>query len=425
MWLLNQTPALLTDLYELTMSQVYFKKAMFDKAYFEVTIRSLPKNWGFFVMAGLCEVASYLREFHFSQQDIEYLKSTGSFEDDFLNFLKELKLDVKIRCLPEGTIFFPKEPVFEISGPIIHVQILESYILNILGFSIIETTLATRVMHAAEGKPVVDFGLRRAQGPVAALRAARAAQIAGFAGTSNLQAANLLNFATSGTMAHSYIEAHESEETAFEHFIEQYNEQAVLLVNTYDPKKGITKAASAAQKALNEKGIKAKGIRIDSGDFVELSKFARNYFKEANLNFLKIFVSSGLDEYRMSQLIKKGAEIDGFGVGTRFSVSHNAPDVDIAYKIIEYAGKAVYKSSPNKYTFPGRKTILREKNEFYIIKDTVRSYIANTNDLLQPFDSPEPIETIKKRLSENLNSLPQLVKAIRKPNIFNVDIHLF
>ena len=195
-WLLKNTPALFTDLYELTMAQVYFKKKMNASASFEVTIRELPQDWGFFVMAGLSELKAYLDAFCFSDEDIDFLKSLKLFSDEFLDFLKTFRPDVKIRALPEGTIFFPQEPVLEVTGPLISAQILESYILNILGFSIIEASLAARYSIAAKGIPLIEFGLRRSQGPIAALRAVRGAQIAGFAATSNLFGAKIVRFET-------------------------------------------------------------------------------------------------------------------------------------------------------------------------------------------------------------------------------------
>ena len=200
MWLLQDTPALFTDFYELTMAQAYFRQGMDETGYFEVFVRHLPEHWGFFAMAGLPEVESYLHEFHFGPRDIEYLRSTGILAEDFLEYLSRLKLDVRLRALPEGTVFFPNEPIMEVSGPILHAQLLETYLLNILGFSIIEATLAARTVIAARGVPVVDFGLRRCQGPISSLRAARGAQIAGFAGTSNVYAARLLGLPPSSRL---------------------------------------------------------------------------------------------------------------------------------------------------------------------------------------------------------------------------------
>jgi len=423
MWPLTDTAALATDLYELTMAQIYFHKQMTGQAYFEVTIRRLPQHWGFFVMAGLEELDHYLRQFHFGPSELQYLRSTGLFDEDFLQFLAQLKADVTVRALPEGTVFFPHEPILELSGPLAAAQILESYVLNILGFSIIEATVAARLVLAAKGIPVVDFGLRRAQGPVAALRSARGAQLAGFAATSNLHAAKYLQFAPAGTMAHSFVQSHQTEQQAFESFVEQYAHNAVLLVDTYDSIEGIKLAAQVAKQAMETTGTRIKGIRIDSGDLVELSRFARRYFRQQGLEFLKIFVSGDLDEFKIADLLDRGAEIDGFGVGTNFAVSRSAPAVEIVYKMVQYGDKPVFKTSHNKKTLPGRKSIIRKAAEHFE-KDIVLPRGETADDLLQPFHSPEPMPTIQQRLTAQLSALPATVKAIRDPEPYPVEFSL-
>ena len=459
MWLMKDTPSLFTDLYELTMAQVYFRKQMTGTAYFEVSVRRLPENWGFFVMAGLSEVDSYLREFRFSKTDVNFLRSTKLFSDDFLQFLATLKPDVKIRSLTEGTVFFPNEPIFEVTGPLICAQLLESYILNILGFSIIQATLATRISIAAKGAAVVDFGLRRCQGPVASLRSARGAQIAGFRATSNMFAAKELNFAPSGTMAHSFVHVHESQEQSFRNFTEAYGENSILLVDTYDSVEGIKAAANLARQVHEEKGIKIRGVRIDSGDLVKLSNFARRHFQEKGVSFLKIFVSGDLDEFKIDNLLKQGGQIDGFGIGTRFAVSRFAPAIEIIYKIVQYGSKGVFKTSPGKQTRPGRKTIIRitrtrvtretgtSKGKYYErdIISPLQSQPSNAgsrpvwppdrskpavggDDLLKPLESVvlgtpygEQIQTIQKRLATELSLLDDSIKAIRNPEKYHVE----
>jgi nicotinate phosphoribosyltransferase len=420
MWLMENSPALFMDLYELTMAQVYFQKKMNHTAYFGVTIRRLPEHWGFFVMAGLAEVQAYLSEFQFTKEDVDYLLSTGIFSDDFLSYLSELRPEVSIRCLPEGTIFFPNEPIFELSGPLICAQILESYILNILGFSIIQATLATRISIAAQGAGLIDFGLRRCQGPVASVRSARAAQIAGFAATSNLFASRLLNFPPTGTMAHSFVQVHDSEELSFRDFAEKYGENAILLVDTYDSMEGIKKAAKVAKEFFEQKDIKIRGIRLDSGDLINLSKFARKYFQEQGVSFLKIFASGDLDEFKIYDLQKADAQIDGFGIGTNFAVSRTAPAVEIVYKIVQYGDKGVSKSSPDKQSRPGRKSIIRIKNKFYK-KDVISALESQTTDLLKPFESAEQMQTIQQRLAAELSSLGDSIKQIRNPGKYPVE----
>ena len=420
MWLMKDTPSLLTDLYELTMAQVYLRKQMTEVAYFEVSVRRLPEHWGFFVMAGLGEIESYLREFRFSTSDIDFLRSTQRFSDDFLEYLAVLKPDVQIRALAEGTVFFPNEPILEVAGPLICAQLLESYILNILGFSIVQATLATRISIAAQGAAVVDFGLRRCQGPVASLRSAKGAQMAGFLATSNVFAARALDFAASGTMAHSFVHVHESQEQAFRNFTEAYGENSILLVDTYDSIGGIREAANLAKQLYEDKHIRIRGIRIDSGDLAELSHFARRHFGEQGVPFLKIFVSGDLDEFKIDDLLRHGAPVDGFGIGTRFAVSRFAPAIEIVYKIVQYGARGVFKKSPGKQTRPGRKAITRIKDRYYE-KDVVRPLHAQTDDLLRPFESAEEMQTIQQRLATELALLNDSVKAIRNPGTYPIE----
>jgi nicotinate phosphoribosyltransferase len=419
MWLLQDTPALFTDWYELTMAQAYFRKALRETASFEVFVRHLPEHWGFFVMAGLPEVESYLREFRFCGSDIEYLRSTGVFGDDFLAHLSALRLEVRVRALPEGTVFFPNEPLMEVSGPILQAQLLETYLLNILGFSIIAATLAARITLAAQGIPVMDFGVRRCQGPISSLRAARGGQMAGFAATSNVFAARLLGLPPSGTMAHSFVEAHESEEQAFRNYAELYRERAILLVDTYDSIEGIETAARVAQD-FARRGIRIRGIRLDSGDLVALSRFARDHFRKHDLAFLSIFASGDLDEFRIADLLAAGAEIDGLGIGTRFTVSQHAPALGIVYKIVQYGDRPLHKTSPEKATRPGRKSIVRI-GAATCEKDVVRPLDPAAGDLLRPFQTAESMAIIRARLGEQLAALPEPVKAVKNPAGYPVE----
>ncbi|MEN6334245.1 MAG: nicotinate phosphoribosyltransferase [Phycisphaerales bacterium] len=419
MWLIDASPTLFTDLYEFTMAQAYYHRGMDQVGHFEVFVRDLPEHWGFFVMAGLPEVKSYIREFRFSDEDLLYLRSTRLFESDFLVHLATMKLDVKIRALPEGAVFFPNEPILEVSGPIVQAQLLETYILNILGFSVIEATLAARMMIAARGASVVDFGLRRCQGPISAIRAARGGQMAGFDGTSNLSASRLLDLPPSGTMAHSFVEVHESEEQAFRTYAEIYGDRTILLVDTYDSIEGIKIAARVA-KDFADRGVRIRGIRLDSGDLVELSRFARDHFRKTGVEFLSIFASGDLDEFRIAEMLDAGAEIDGFGVGTRFTVSQHAPAIGIVYKIARYGDRDLYKTSTNKGTIPGRKTILRTGHPLYE-KDTIIPFEPGADDLLQPFEFVEPMPVIQKRLRRELSALPDLVERITEPAEYPVD----
>jgi nicotinate phosphoribosyltransferase len=420
MWLIEGTPALWTDFYELTMAQIYFRQRMQATACFEVTIRRRPSDWGFFVMAGLNEVESYVHELRFDPGDIAYLRSTGRFEEEFLSYLSTVTADVRIRALPEGTVFFAGEPVLEVRGPVCGAQLLESYILNILGFSIIEATLAARTVLAAQGIPVVEFGLRRCQGPVASIRAVRGAQIAGFAATSNVFGARALDFPASGTMAHSYVEVHDSEEEAFRRFARQYGANSILLVDTYDPVEGIKTAARVAKEIAEGEGVKLAGIRLDSGDLVALTRFARDHFANQGVAFLKIFISGDLDEYQIHDLLAAGAQIDGIGVGTRYSAARHSPAVEIIYKITRYDGRDLAKTAPNKSTRPGRKSIHRLGSAKGYERDIVGPFDPDSDDLLQPFASAEPMRAIQERLRRELFALPGHVKRLRAPDAYPV-----
>ncbi|HNY79475.1 MAG: nicotinate phosphoribosyltransferase [Sedimentisphaerales bacterium] len=413
MWLIDGTPALLTDLYELTMAQVYFQKRMAAPAYFEVTVRHLPQDWGFFVMAGLPEVEAYLAQFRFSESDLDYLRSVRLFEPDFLDYLAGFRPDVTIRALPEGTVFFPNEPILEVAGPILHAQLLESYILNILGFSIVEAGLAARMALAAGGVPLLDFGMRRAQGPIASIRAARGAQMAGWKATSNVFAARALAMPPSGTMAHSFIQAHPSQERAFREFATIYRDKTILLVDTYDTIEGVKIAARVAREFL-ERDVKLRGIRLDSGNLVADSRFARDHFRQQGVDFLQIFASGDLDEFKIQDMLAAGGQFDGFGVGTRFAVSRHAPSIGIIYKLVQYADRPLNKTSPDKATLPGRKTVLRTGSPRFE-KDIVRPLDPDAQDLLRPFESAEPMATVQERLRSQIVALPDPVKRIREP----------
>jgi nicotinate phosphoribosyltransferase len=419
MWLIDGTPALLTDLYELTMAQVYFQKRMTAPAYFEVTVRHLPQDWGFFVMAGLSEVEAYLAQFRFSASDLDYLRSTGLFEPDFLDYLAGFCPDVTIRALPEGTVFFPGEPIFEVGGPILHAQLLESYILNILGFSIIEASLAARMTLAAKGIPLLDFGMRRTQGPIASIRAARGAQMAGWQATSNVFAARALAMSPSGTMAHSFIQAHRSQEQAFREFATIYRDRTILLVDTYDTIEGVKIAACVAREFL-ERGVRLRGIRLDSGNLVADSRFARDHFRQQGVDFLRIFASGDLDEFKIRDMLAAGGQFDGFGVGTRFAVSQRAPSIGIIYKLVQYADRPLNKTSTDKATLPGRKTILRTGRPHFE-KDIVRPFDPAAEDLLGPFESAETMATVQERLRSQIAALPDPVKRIREPASYSVE----
>ncbi|MFZ1991130.1 MAG: nicotinate phosphoribosyltransferase [Alphaproteobacteria bacterium] len=348
--------ALFTDLYELRMARAYHALGMTERAVFSLFVRKLPPARNFLVACGLEPFIDVLERLRFDPPSIEYLSSLGEFPPDFIEWLRDFRFTGDIYAMPEGTPFFPNEPILEVSAPITEAQLLETLVMNQVGMSTMLASKAARVVAAAKGRSVVDFGSRRAHGIDAALKGARAFHIAGVDATSNVQAAALYGLQAAGTMAHSYIEAFASEAEAFERFLESYPE-TILLVDTYDTLVGVQRVIEIANR-LGPR-FKAKGIRLDSGDLGALAKSARAMLDEAGLKSVKIFASGGLDEREIARLLKEGAPIDAFGVGTELSVSGDAPSLDIAYKLTEYAGMGRMKFSTGKVTLPGRKQVFR------------------------------------------------------------------
>jgi len=361
---------LFTDLYQLTMTQSYFKQNRNDKAVFEVFIRSLPKQWQYFVVTGVDEAITKITNYAFDKEDLEYLKSTEMFEDDFLNYLSTFKFKGNVYSVKEGTIMFPNEPIMQIEGNMIETQLLESFVLNTINFQTLIASKASRVVNAAKGKAIIDFGLRRAQGEEAAMKAARASYLAGCVGTSNVAAGLKYNIPISGTMAHSFIMQASSEYDAFLSYAKQYKESSILLVDTYNTEEGIKNAIKVALEML-KKNIEIKGIRIDSGDLVLYSKLARKMFKENNVSFMKVFVSNDLNEYKIAELELKGA-VDGYGVGTEMITAKPVAAISGVYKLVVYNNKPVQKNSEGKHTIPGVKQILRFYKNGTFIGDTVK-----------------------------------------------------
>jgi nicotinate phosphoribosyltransferase len=353
------TSPLLTDLYQLTMLQGYIDNGMHEEAVFEFYVRNLPKNRGFLVAAGLETLLSFLEDLQFSGAELQYLADTGRFSGDLIAYLTTFRFNGDVFAMPEGTPFFENEPVIRIVAPMPAAQLIETRLINILHFEIIIASKAARcVLAASDSAALVDFGLRRAHGAEAGLLAARATYIAGFAGTSTVLAEPLLGIPIFGTMAHSYIEAHENELEGFLHFARANPDNTTFLIDTYDVCEGARKAAEAA-KILAGEGIKVQAIRIDSGDLLELSKEVRRILDHAGFPQIRIFASGNLDEYAIRDLLLREAPIDGFGVGTKLDTSEDAPYLECAYKLMEYSGKPRFKKSHGKATIPGRKQVFR------------------------------------------------------------------
>jgi nicotinate phosphoribosyltransferase len=347
--------ALFTDLYELTMLQAYFNEGMDETAVFDLSIRSLPPERNFLVACGLEQALEYLETLHFSETALAYLDSLGLFTPAFLDCLRSFRFTGRVRAVAEGTIVFAQEPLLEVCAPIMQAQLVETWLLNQVTFGTLIASKGARAVLAAPGKTLVDFGSRRAHGSDAAIKAARALYLAGYDSTSNVLAGQRYGIPVAGTMAHSYILAHDSEREAFRRFLESYPE-TVLLVDTFDTEEG-TRTAVDVVRELGDPRI--RGIRLDSGDLAELAKLTRRILDDAGLTSVRIFASGGLDEAEIASLLAAGAPIDAFGVGTSAVVSNDVPAIDSTYKLVSYAGTSRIKLSPGKVNLPGEKQVFR------------------------------------------------------------------
>jgi nicotinate phosphoribosyltransferase len=362
--------ALLTDLYELTMLQAYWREGMNGVAVFELFIRRLPRGRNFLMAAGLAQVLDYLENLAFSSEELNWLSSCGLFAKDFVDYLAPMRFRGDVHALPEGTVFFADEPLLRITAPLPQAQFIETRLLNIMNFSTAAASKAARCVLAAGDRRLVEFGLRRAQGGEGGLWASRAAYLAGFDATSNTLAAPLFGIPVSGTMAHSFIQAHDSEAEAFEIFARANPQSSTLLLDTYDVDAAAAQAAILGVR-LGAEGLPLQGVRLDSGDMAAQAKRVRRELDVAGLESATIFASGNLDEWAIRDLLSAGAPIGGFGVGTRLSTSADAPYFDCAYKLQEYAGKPRRKRSEGKATWPGRKQVWRSLVDDWFAGDVV------------------------------------------------------
>jgi nicotinate phosphoribosyltransferase len=363
--------ALLTDVYELAMMQAYFEAGMQDTAVFEFFVRRLPAHRNFLIAAGLEQVLEFLEDLHFTPGEIDWLESTGRFAPDFLKTLHDFRFSGEVHAMPEGTVCFAHEPILRISAPISQAQLVETRIINLLQFQTLIAAKAARAVIAAPGKKLVEFGLRRAHGADAGVLAARACYLAGFTATSDTLAAQQLGIPMGGTMAHSFVEALSSEEEAFTRFARANPENVILLIDTFDTEEAAHRVVRLAP-LLHSKGLEISGVRIDSGDLALHARAVRAILDAGGLRHVTIFASGNLDEYELDKLVRNGAPIDSFGVGTRVVTSADAPFLDCAYKIQSYAGQPRYKRSEGKATWPGVKQVYRSfDSRGYMECDTV------------------------------------------------------
>jgi len=350
--------ALLVDLYELTMGQAYVAEGMAEvPATFSLFCRKLPRRWGYLLAAGLDDVLALLERLAFAEDDLSYLEETGLFTAAFLDRLRRLRFTGEVRVLPEGTPFFPQEPVLEVTAPVLEAQLVETLVLNQVHYQTLVASKASRSVEVARGRRLVDFGLRRTPGAEAGLRIARASYLAGFDATSNVLAGRAYGIEIAGTMAHSFVQCFEDETEAFRAFAGSYP-GAVLLVDTYDTVGGTQRAIQVARE-LATNGHRLRGIRLDSGDLEALSRKARRLLDRAGFADATIFASGGIDEYAIDHLLSAGAAIDGFGVGTKMAVAADAPYLDMAYKLVAFDGEPRLKLSEGKATLAGAKQVWR------------------------------------------------------------------
>ncbi|MEF8834193.1 MAG: nicotinate phosphoribosyltransferase, partial [Halofilum sp. (in: g-proteobacteria)] len=404
--------ALFTDLYELSMAQVYRAEGIDAQADFEMFFRELGDARGYVLAGGLETALAWLEDFGFSADELDYLRSLGSFSDDFIDWLAGLRFTGEVDAVPEGTAVFPNEPLLRVRAPIAVAQLLETRLLNAMHYESIATTKAARMVDAAGGAGVVDFGARRAHGVDAAVAAARSAWIAGCGGTSNMIAGQRFGLPVIGTMAHSYIETFSDEGEAFRVFAAHYPE-TTLLVDTYDTLAAVERITEMAQRLGDDFRISA--IRIDSGDLADLSRKARRMLDAAGLEGVRIMASGGLDEHRIAALVASGAPIDGFGVGTDLVVSRDSPTLDFAYKLVAYDDQPRLKGSTGKATLPGRKQVFRRWQGATMAGDTITTEdeAMGGEPLLQPvmrggqrLQPPESLDMLRARAQSQRGALP-------------------
>ena len=356
--MISTSGALLTDLYQLTMLQGYFDRRMEETAVFEFFVRKLPPHRGFLVAAGLEQALDYLENLRLEPWELEWIRQSGRFTGAFIECLERLRFTGEVHAMPEGTVFFPDEPILRVTAPLPQAQLVETRLINLLHFQTLVASKAARAVLVAQGKPLVDFGLRRAHGGEAGLLAARASYLAGFSGSATVLAGALFGVPVYGTVAHSFIQAHEDEMEAFEHFAKAQPNHVVLLLDTYDTEAAARKVVELAPR-LRKQGITIKSVRLDSGNLADHARRVRRILDDGGLEDVRIVASGNLDEYALQELITVNAPIDSFAIGTHMTTSSDAPYLDCAYKLQEYAGRACRKRSEGKATWPGRKQVYR------------------------------------------------------------------
>ncbi len=422
---------LLTDLYQLTMLQAYFDRGMEGTAVFEFFSRKLPPDRGFLMAAGLEQVLDYLENLRFTPTELEWLAGTGHFSRDFIDYLERLRFTGDVHAMAEGTIFFPPEPIIRVTAPIPQAQLVETRLINLLHYQTLIASKAARTVLVAPDKGLIDFGLRRAHGAEAGVLAARAAYLAGFAGSATVLAGFLYGVPTYGTMAHSFVQAHDDEAESFVHFAHSQPDNVVLLIDTYDTEAAAEKVVALAPR-LRQERIRIKGVRLDSGDLADLARKVRRILDAGGLTDTRILVSGNLDEEAVRALMESGAPIDDFAVGTRLDTSADAPYLDCAYKLQEYAGLARRKRSTGKATWPGRKQVFRHLGpdgrmvgDILTLEDDLQEgqpmlqLVMRAGRRLKP--SP-PLSEVRQCAAAELRRLPQHLRQLEVEPSYPVSI---
>lgn len=420
-WVDDDSSALLTDLYELTMLQAYFAEGLLEPAVFSLYVRRLPPGRNYLLACGLEDALAYLERLRVTPDAVDYLHSRKEFSGDFLRWLSALRFRGDVWAVPEGTPVFAGEPLLEVRASLPEAQLAETFVMNQVHLQTLVASKGARVVHAAAGRSVVDFGLRRMHGTDAGMKAARALYVAGVDATSNVLAGRVYGIPIAGTMAHSYVQAHRHEIDAFREFVRLYPE-TVLLVDTYDTLEGVRKVTELARELGD--AFRVRAVRLDSGDLAQLAIESRRILDAAGLSRVGIFASGNLDEDRIASLLERGAPIGGFGVGTCMGVSSDAPYLDIAYKLVEFAGRGRLKLSPGKHVLPGRKQIFRREHSGRALGDVIATageelegrplleHVMHTGERLAA--GRVTLEAARQRAADDLGKLPPAIAGLAR-----------
>lgn len=422
---------LLTDLYQLSMLDVYRRQRMEQTAVFEFFVRKLPASRRFLLAAGLEQLLEYLETLRFTSEDLAWVETSGRFGQGFADYLRDFRFTGDVHAMPEGTVCFPDEPLVRVTAPLPQAQLVETRLINIIQLQTLLASKAARFALVAPDALLVDFGLRRAHGAEAGLLGARAVYLAGFSGTATVSANPAFGIPVYGTMAHSFIQAHDDEAEAFANFARHQSQNVVLLLDTYDTEAAAEKVVALAPRLAAE-GITVKGVRLDSGDLGEHARKVRRILDAGGMRNITIFASGNLDEYAVRDLVRGGAPINGFGVGSRLMTSSDAPYLDCVYKLQEYARRARRKRSEGKATWPGRKQVYRRYGPDGRMLDdmlTVEGDVQEGEPLIVPvmragkrLGPPRPLDEIREHARVQLAALPEALRDLQGDEAYPVRV---